>query len=63
MFLILSRFRPHVLNFLGAVHKGRPQSGGEEFVLCGQGGGGFSDADMAVGEQNSLECGKNLPEC
>jgi len=25
MFLILSKFEPHVLNFLGAVHKGRPQ--------------------------------------
>jgi len=28
MFLILSKFEPHVLNFLGAVHKGHLQTGG-----------------------------------
>jgi len=28
MFLILSKFELHVLNFLGAVHKVRSQSGG-----------------------------------
>jgi len=35
MFLNLSIFEPHVLNFLGYVHKGRPQSSRRGFVQCG----------------------------
>jgi len=34
MFLILSKFEPHILNFLRAVHKGRPQSGGRRVIQC-----------------------------
>jgi len=44
MFLILSKFEPHVLNFLGTVQKGRSQSDGRGVcpvrTFCRQGGRG-----------------------
>jgi len=41
-YFIMQRFRATLKLTLGAVHKGRPQSG--RFVKCGQ--GGSSDADV-----------------
>jgi len=47
MFLILSKFEPHVLNFLGVVHKGLRSSAGRGVVQADiLGGGGSSDANV-----------------